>query len=319
MKDTIERFSGKKVAVVGDYYLDEYIYTTSEDFSPEAPVPRAKITSIVHLPGAAGNVARAFRELGATVVAIGLIGPDREGDILKTSLEHLGIDCGGLVVDEERVTGTFSRVILVGKGDTRQHVIRLDEENTAAASDRSLQKIREAIKNAAEDALFVADYDEADGVGIVVPSVLEEIQHAPGLKIGISRKNIGLFKNFNTLLVNRHELTALTKTNDLFDALKKFKETQAAQTVIVTLGEQGVAALGDRAVSLPSYAKEIVDVCGAGDSFASAYTLAVLSGAPLEAACKIANYAAAVVIAKEGTAAVSGLELIEKISRRKKI
>ncbi len=129
VREILEQFPTKKVMVLGDFYLDEYIHCKAEQFSPEAPVPRAIVDNIEHIPGCAGNVAIALKGLGAQVTAVGTIGYDEKGNILKNKLLEQVIITSGLLSDSERVTGVFSRILLEGSGDNKQHHIRFDFEN----------------------------------------------------------------------------------------------------------------------------------------------------------------------------------------------
>ena len=129
IKRTLEQFPTKKVMVLGDFYLDEYIHCKAEHFSTEAPVPRAVVNKVEHVPGCAGNIAVTLKSLGAQVTAVGTIGFDEKGNILKNKLLEKGVITSGLFSDQERVTGVFSRILLEGSGDNAQHHIRVDFEN----------------------------------------------------------------------------------------------------------------------------------------------------------------------------------------------
>ena len=320
-KQILERFESKKVVVVGDFYLDEYIHTESDQYSPEAPVPRAIIKSKDYVPGAAGNVASGFSALGAKVKAIGVIGDDANGKILKKELAKRGVDTSCLVIDKSRVTGTFSRILLKGTGNINQHVIRLDQENNERLSSETKDNIISYIKNQTKecDAVFIADYDEAKGTGVVDQETINEIVSTSKanniLSIGISRLKINLFKGVDVIISNKNETEKATniKINNeetLRLAGNTMRKMLKSKSVLITLGKEGLVAFEDKDyVKLPSFAKSVVDVCGAGDSLSVTFCLSKLSGADFKEACELASFAAGVAVAKEGTATVSREEI----------
>lgn len=324
-RDIMENFKQKRVVVVGDFYLDEYIHTESKQFSPEAPVPRAVIKEKEHLPGAAGNVASGFSALGANVVSIGVIGNDHNGKIMIRELKKKGIDTSCLVVDANRVTGTFTRVIIKGEGNINQHVIRIDHENNNKMPSLTKNKIFSALKNEIPkaDAVFIADYDEARGTGLVDKGLVKEIillaKKNNKLTIGISRLNIGFFKNIDIVIANRNETELVTniKISDdktLEKAARSIREQLNCQIVLISLGKEGVIAFdGKKFVRLPSFAKKVVDVCGAGDSLSVTFCLSRLASAGIEDASVLASFAASVVVGKPGTATASTKEIDDAI------
>ena len=124
------QFSTKKVLVIGDFYVDEYITGQTEKFSPEAPVPRVLVKERICTPGCAGNVACNLRSLRAQVSVLGVLGDDQYARIMLQQFQEKGIDTQLMLVKKERLTGTFSRLLLQGQGNVKQHVVRLDTENT---------------------------------------------------------------------------------------------------------------------------------------------------------------------------------------------
>lgn len=320
-KRTLENFKNKKVVVIGDFYLDEYIHTTSEEYSPEAPVPRAIIQSKEYMPGAAGNVAVGFSALGANVVSIGVIGDDHNGRILIRELKKMGVDVSCLVVDKNRVTGTFSRILIKCHGDLNQHVIRVDHENKEKLSSRTREAIHTHMRSKLKDcdAVFIADYDEAKGTGLINHELIESIVNSAKankvLTVGTSRLNISHFKGVDVIIANKKESMMATniKINDdksLKITGNKMMDLLKSKMSLITLGKQGLIAFENAdIVRLPSFAQKVDDVCGAGDSLSVALCLSKLSGANLKESCEIASFAAAVAVSKQGTASVSTEEI----------
>jgi D-beta-D-heptose 7-phosphate kinase / D-beta-D-heptose 1-phosphate adenosyltransferase len=326
--EILDKFSQKKVIVVGDYYLDEYIYTEGQGMSPEAAVVRSVIREKKHMPGAAGNVACGFADMGSITSAISIIGSDNASIALARLLTERkkNIDTSGFIVDNSRLTGTFTRIMLKGPDQSYQHVIRIDEENTRKPSEASSASLLNLARERLEqcDVFFAADYDEV-GLGTLSKQILGRMasmcREAGVLSIGISREKIALFEGFDILIMNQKEAEGavrmkLTPAN-FRDAAQKLKAKLDAKCIVITLGKDGVAAYdGSELVTLPSFADEIVDVCGAGDSFSVAFSLAMSSGASLSQACELASHASAAAISKEGTATVAAKEIVERMTAR---
>ncbi len=320
LKTILAGFGNKRVLVVGDYYLDEYVHTESDRFSPEAPIPRATITSKVLIPGAAGNIAAGLLALGAKVDAIGLLGQDEAGRSVASTLAGQGAATKGLIASRERITGKFSRILLSGSGRPPQHVIRIDEENTQAPGAADRKRLHAALRKAMKgcDAVIVADYDETDGTGVVDGELLRIVARErprKALAVGMSRLRIGRFTGFDLVITNLPETEdatgiAITDNKSLLAAARALRGALKAKTALVTLSKEGTLCLdGKGARRLPSYARNIVDVCGAGDSLSVAFTLSLLAGATKEQAMGIGGLAAAVAVSKAGTATVTRDEI----------
>src|SRR3989344_2712605 len=129
VKELLQKFRSKRIIVIGDCYLDEYVTGSADKLSPEAPVLRMTVRDREHVPGAAANVAVGFAALGAVVYACGLTGDDNYGKILKDKLLEKHVNTTGLISSQDVNTGVFSRIILEKQGGMKQHVIRIDIEN----------------------------------------------------------------------------------------------------------------------------------------------------------------------------------------------
>ncbi len=329
MKEVLEDFSSKKVLVIGDFYLDEYFHCSAKNFSPEAPVPRAIIKHIEHVPGCAGNVAIALRSLGAQVLCTGVIGNDEKGRILQNKLLAQNVMTNGLYPDMSRLTGVFSRILLESSSDINQHSIRFDQENTGKISLPAKQKVLEFIKRHTSeiDLIFVADYDEAQGTGLVSLDFLAnviDIAKAHAIPtLGISRLNIGKFTGVDILVCNRKEASEesgieITDKITLAQAAETMLVKTKAQTLIITEGKDGftLARKGEVPMSVPSHATEVVDVCGAGDALSSAFALTTLTSATDPEKMLVASHAAAVAVSKLGTAPVYSAHVLEHFSNQ---
>lgn len=326
VKEILDQFPNKRVAVIGDFYLDEYLHCSAEKFSPEAPVPRVVINKREHLPGCAGNIAVALRSLGAQVSCIGIIGNDEKGMILRNKLLEQGIITTGLFSDATRLTGIFSRILLAND-NVKQHFIRFDLENKDKISSMMYSKLIEFMDlNLSNiDLLFVADYDETQGTGLITPAFVENIvkiaEKYSTFVIGISRLKIKTFKKFNVLVCNKKEAGEaaafpIIDSNSLRLAAEKLLAETEAKTIIITQGRDGLAVLtaNSQFFLMPSYVKNVVDACGAGDALSSAFALCSLTAATEEEKAFISSHAAAVAVSKLGTAAVFPQEIMKSVS-----
>ncbi len=317
----IENFNTKNIAVVGDFCLDEYIYGTAQSLSPEAPIPRVVIDSVEYVPGAAGNIASGVRALGAETYSCGVIGRDRSGEILKKALEEKGIYISGMIIDKNRNTPTYSRIVANGKQG--QQLIRFDLENVEGIHKRSIDRIIKHVEQESSrtNAVIFADYDEV-GTGLLEERFLKFLLNFSRenkiLSVGMSRRNLDRFYGFGLLTLNEREVQNILgdgmKAADLERTGRKLVE-RLDSNIVLTKGEKGVSAFGraGEIYHLPSFAKDVLDVTGAGDSLTAAITLSLVSGANLEEAVYIGNHAAAIAISKPGTTSVKPGEIKDRI------
>ena len=329
-REIIENFSNKKVMVIGDFCLDEYIFGETDEISPEFPVLRLFVTEKKYIPGAAGNVASGIRALGALTYATGFIGDDSNGSILINELNKREINTDGLIKIEKRNTPTYSRVIYSGKRRPKQHLARLDMENKVMLNETNKKEIKNFLyKKIFEiDAIIVADYEEIENMGIMNQELIEFIaklgkQHHKKT-FAISRKRVNLFKDYTAIIPN--DLEAAKAVNieakndrDFYEIAQKLKNNLNLEASIITRGADGISILEkDSWNTYPSLAKEVVDVCGAGDTVTSTITLSLLSGANFSESAILGNHAASITVSKEGTVSVTKKELLEKIINKNK-
>jgi D-beta-D-heptose 7-phosphate kinase/D-beta-D-heptose 1-phosphate adenosyltransferase len=326
LTELIASFPERRLGLLGDFYLDEYVYTHAVGVSPEMPVLRVREASREHTPGAAGNVALNLAGLGGAVSAFGVVGADAAGDVLLAALARRGVDVGGLVRHPDRVTGTFSRILLRGPTGADHHCVRVDREETEplAAADRNEVARRLASRLGEFGALVVADYDETPNrSGIAVPElvaeVLAEARRRGVLTAGLSRRHPTDLAGVDVLFCNVHEARrlGLDSTSDLERWSADILRRHRLRCVCVTLAEAGVFARRlDEVVRLPAVETTVVDACGAGDSLASAFLLALLSGASLEESALLGTRAASVVIQVAGTVPVTAPGLTQVVDRQ---
>jgi len=311
----IRKFSEKKILVIGDLMLDRFIYGTVDRISPEAPVPVVNVVKEIDLSGGAGNVANNISSLGAKVYILSVIGNDLVGSKLKSLLEERGINTEKILIDEERPTTIKTRIIA-----QHQQVVRVDKESRIKISSRLIEQIIESLNNFIPemDAVLISDY----GKGVIVPETL-----STAIKIAI-RNNIPitvdpkiehfmLYRNVTCITPNLQEaisgmrLHKAVTEEEICDLGKKILHTLDCKSVIITRGEKGMSLFekNRKPVHIPTRAKEVYDVTGAGDTVIAVLTLCLTTGANLKTSAEIANYAAGIVVGKLGTATVSVNEL----------
>jgi D-beta-D-heptose 7-phosphate kinase/D-beta-D-heptose 1-phosphate adenosyltransferase len=305
------RIKRTRVVVVGDPCLDENVYGRVETVAKEAPVLALEVERRVYAPGQAANVAANAAALGARVSFAGVIGPDEHGARLAALLEELGADVGGLVREEGRPT--THKVKFVGREPQRhdQHLFHAYRQVARPPSPASLKKLKDYVSRAldAADALVLSDY----GNGVLTGPFARWLIAASGKRGVVSvvnaRGELGKFRGAAAAVANVEELERAAGRKvigggDLSAALAAAAANLLLKHIIVTAGGKGMAVWPVRGgvARLEPEARTVVDVTGAGDTVTAALAVALGAGMGLYAAARIANRAAAAVVAREGTA-----------------
>lgn len=312
-KAILSNFDKLKIAVVGDIMLDDYLIGSVERISPEAPVPVVLIKKEKFVLGGAGNVINNLSTLGVKTYCYGIIGDDIDGDKLLNSMEAKGVDISGIIKSTERPT-IVKRRILGGN----QQLLRIDWEDTRNI-DRSLEdiiikEIKENINNI--DAIILSDYNK----GVLTSRLSKEI-----IKLGKKNNKIvtvdpkpSNIKNYigaSSMTPNKKEAFLCLKdsnTKDIDEVGMKIRNILKLDNLLITRSEEGVSLYDENGItSIPTFAKEVFDVTGAGDTVISLYTLSRSAGATWEEAAKIANTAAGIVVGKIGTSTATKEEIID--------
>jgi len=320
LESLFKKFDEVNILVVGDLMLDRFVWGAVNRISPEAPVPVVEVTSESDLPGGSANVVNNIRALGGFAYICGMVGKDRIGEILLHKLRHNKIDFGGVIVDPGRTTTLKTRIIA-----HNQQVVRVDSESTSeitrAEIDRLLDYVKAIIPKL--DAVIIEDY----GKGLVSQRLVTglarlTLKHEKILAVD---PKIGRHINYRGITIitpNRPEAVWLSGVNvddkvPLEQVGERLLRRLACEAVLITLGENGMCLFRKRKkpISIPTTAREVYDVSGAGDTVISSFTLALAAGARTEEAAVISNYAAGVVVGKVGTATASRKEIIEAMCR----
>ncbi|MCJ8342674.1 MAG: D-glycero-beta-D-manno-heptose-7-phosphate kinase [Cetobacterium sp.] len=313
LEQILDCFGKVKVAVVGDMMLDDYIIGTVDRISPEAPVPVVSVKKERFVLGGAANVVNNLATLGAKTLCFGVIGDDSDGDRLLNVFREKNIDVTGVIRVEDRPT-IVKRRIIAGT----QQLLRLDWEDASnirkEIEDLLLNKIKEHIDEI--DAFILSDYDK----GVLTPRVAKEIiEMAQGKNIIVTvdpkPKNAQNYIGATSMTPNRKEAMECLgkgKDTDILEIGKELKEKLSLTNLLLTRSEEGMSLFGNEKIeNIPTYAKEVYDVTGAGDTVISVYTLAGASGMEWYEAAKLANTAAGVVVGKMGTSTVTKEEILE--------
>ena len=321
-------FKQCRVAVLGDLMLDRYVWGRATRISQEAPVPVVAVQHQSAVPGGAANVARNLRTLGAAVDVFGVVGDDQEGRELLRLLTDARADVSQVQVDPSRPTTVKTRV-LAGN----QQVVRIDYEQTreisAEVRRNLLRSLEKQLRSGVVQALILEDY--AKGL-FGRPFMRQVIALAQSCHVMVTLdphpSNNFKAKGLQLMTPNRAEAFALAGvpyqggTGDprsdraLLRAGQRLRQTWAPDYLLVTLGAEGMALFSGQdplPVHIPTKAKQVFDVSGAGDTVMATMVLAMLAGASLPESAEIANYAAGVVVGLVGTAAIDAETLTAAI------
>ncbi|MDP3026924.1 MAG: bifunctional heptose 7-phosphate kinase/heptose 1-phosphate adenyltransferase [Nanoarchaeota archaeon] len=303
IKKVLDNFSRAKIAVVGDVILDNYIYGSVDRISPEAPVPIVKVEREICELGGSGNVAANISSLGGKVHLSGYIGIDNAADVLKQKLSEQGIDCNLFNILKQTTQKT--RVI----GNNHQ-ITRIDRESCESISREFEEKLAEEINKEKPDIIIASDYAK----GCLTGSLFSLIKkHNEGTRIIIDPKPRNKINYAGVYLItpNLKEAREITGLENINEIGKKLQEIYCCN-VLLTMGKEGMSLFeGKKIINLPTQAREVYDVSGAGDTVIAVIGLGLASGLSLEESAYLANTAAGIVVGKAGTASVLRSELKE--------
>ena len=318
LAERFEQMDGVRVLVIGDVGIDRYTLGSVDRISPEAPVPIVRVQEEKLKLGLAANVAENLKTLGADPLLCGVIGKDRAGDDFKGLLKAGRMSSNHLALDPGRRTVLKERIV-----SERQQLLRVDYEDVHPVSKKLesalFGKITQALRGA--DSVILQDYAK----GMISQPFSRKIFEAAaksGNAVSVdpnSKTPLEVYRGAFILTPNRSEAEALTgiKIVDgatLFEAGHRILSGTDAPHVVVTLGKDGMAIFERgrfEAEIIPTFAREVYDVSGAGDTVISMLTLALTVGSSVHEATVLGNLAAGVVVGKRGTATVTPEEILE--------
>lgn len=298
-----------RVLVIGDLMLDRYLWGTCDRVSPEAPVQVVKVAEETQALGGCGNVLANLAGLGAQPQVIALVGQDEAGRELQGLLDAIIPDRRGIVVDESRPTTVKTRLVAA-----RHQIVRFDKESTAPCGSRQAEELLQLAEQMipSSHVVVLSDY----GKGLVTDEVAHGLiacarRHRVPILVDPKGHRYDKYRGANVLTPNRKEAAQatgalLTTREQISAAGSKLCSELGLDACLITLSEDGMALFTPEGDTwLPTVAREVFDVTGAGDTVIAALALGVATGMPLPDACAFANRAAGVVVGKVGAASVT--------------
>ncbi len=321
--EIVENFGKCRILVIGDFILDQFVWGTVKRISPEAPVPVVNVERESFIPGGSLNVANNIRSLKGGVYPCGVLGRDLYGRMLLKTMRRQGIETGGIIYDPDRPTSLKTRVIAHS-----QQVVRFDREKTEDVSPAMIQKILKFVHERIREVhvVILEDY----GKGVMQPHLLREVvrlakKYKKPVLVDPKEKHFTYYHGVTCITPNRSEaFVGYERTHRMGHKTPTLEQVGwglmkklALESVLITLGEDGMALFekNKKITRVPTAAREVYDVSGAGDTVIATLALAMAAGAKMQEAAKLSNLAAGIVVAKLGTATVAPAELKEAIRK----
>jgi len=314
LKKYIDGFSQAKIFVIGDIILDEYVWGDVSRISPEAPVPVVAVTRETKMLGGAANVIHNLATLGASPVLCGVIGEDGAGHEITTKIKEMGLKTDGIVPERGRPTSVKTRVVA-----QNQQVVRFDRERRSDISPESLGRILDIIKQNLDtiDGIVVSDY----GKGVISSDLmkgLREMVRDDSVIIAVDPKtgNFEYYHEVDVITPNHHEAgnfchIDIVDNDSLMRAGRRMLGELNCRSVLITQGRDGMTLFEKegKITHIPTVAKQVFDVTGAGDTVISTFSLGLASGLDLKSSAILSNFAAGIVVGEVGTSTVKAEEL----------
>jgi D-beta-D-heptose 7-phosphate kinase/D-beta-D-heptose 1-phosphate adenosyltransferase len=321
LEKTLKGFAKVNILVIGDIMMDRFIWGKVSRISPEAPVPVVLIEKETFLLGGAANVVNNIHSLGGKVSLCGVVGDDETGQKIINKLTEMGIGTHGILVDQGRQTTVKTRIIA-----HQQQLVRIDRETTDPLRNSTFRNLSEFLKRNVEGyhGIILSDYGKGLLTRELIRSTIRRAREAKKFVLADPKlKNFFLYKGATVVTPNTAEASVASGIPiDDFLSLRKagkiLLKKLGCNVLVITRGEEGMAIFEPHQEPLlvPTVAKEVYDVTGAGDTVIGTMALALGAGAKVIDAANLANFAAGIVVAKVGTATVHQEELM-KIIRKK--
>jgi rfaE bifunctional protein kinase chain/domain len=313
----LNKFKDKKILVLGDFILDEYVYGETERISREAPVLILKYNDSVYMAGGGANPVMNLRDLGAIPIPVSVCGLDTHSKIMLNLLKSKKINLDTIIRDKNYHIPVKTRIMAGSVHTVKQQVVRIDRTGCKKLSNDSentiINNIKELIKKT--DCILVSDY----GGPLLTDKIISFISNyaKAGYKVVVdSRYALKKFKYITTGTPNETEAGPIVdiesyEEKDVENTIKKLTKLIKAKGMVITRGSKGMMIYENKKIiKIPAFGTdEIVDVSGAGDTVASIISLALACGASLKDAAYLANIGGGLVVMKRGVATVTTDEL----------
>ncbi|MFA6455259.1 MAG: D-glycero-beta-D-manno-heptose-7-phosphate kinase [Bacteroidota bacterium] len=310
----LSNVQSKRIAIVGDVMIDRYIWGTVHRISPEAPVPVVEVENESTRLGGAANVAINITSLGGTAFLVGVVGNDAGGKEFRSILEQQRTSFEGIITDESRPTTVKTRVIA-----HHQHVVRIDHEEKRDVSSAVQEKIYIALEKNIDmlDAVIIQDYNK----GVIVSELIHRIialarKHKKIITVDPKFNNFFEYTDATVFKPNKKETEdafgkSLKTEEDVLVAGKELLSRLKAENILLTRSEKGMSLFEKNgSVShIPTKARKVADVSGAGDTVIATLTAMLASGASVAEAAALANYAGGIVCGEVGIIPIDPLLL----------
>jgi rfaE bifunctional protein kinase chain/domain len=317
----IDSFPETNILVIGDIIMDEYIWGDVSRISPEAPVPVVAVKRETKMLGGAANVINNIYSLGGRSMLCGVVGEDQTGVEIIERLKSLGQITAGIISEKDRRTSIKTRVVA-----HNQQVVRYDRESKKGINPVSIKKLLAFINEmmGSVDAVIVADYGKGVISGEMMQGLGKLIENS-GIILAVDPKteNFEYYKSIDLITPNHHEAGAFCRIEieddeTLVRAGRQIIEVLNCRSVLITQGKDGMTLFekGGEISHIPTVARQVFDVTGAGDTVISTLCLGLASGMDLKSAAVISNFAAGIVVGQVGTSTVSSEELKKAIQNR---
>jgi D-glycero-beta-D-manno-heptose-7-phosphate kinase len=315
LDELLNRARSVRVLVVGDVMLDVYLRGAASRISPEAPVPVVRVSEEWRALGGAGNVAANAVALGAECTLVGCIGRDSAGRELRQELEETGIDGSGLIEVADRPT-TIKTRIMARHHQVARYDIEAEHEIDDETGDAVITRLTELVPRA--DAIVLEDYNKGVLTSAVIAAAIRLAQASDKpIVVDPKFRSFFLYRGATVFKPNLTELSAALRHDvpaDDRDWLARIRTELGCEHLLVTLGEDGmVLSTEDEFLRVPTVARSVYDVSGAGDTVIAAVAVALAAGASIAEAAVLANHAAGIEVGKAGVATVSPDELREVV------
>ncbi|MDA8189550.1 MAG: bifunctional ADP-heptose synthase [Dehalococcoidales bacterium] len=320
--DLVGEFAGKRILVIGDVFLDQYVVGRATRLSREAPVPILEFDRQFSLPGAAANPANNIQTLGGQAIIVGVVGDDEPGIVLKEQLRATGIDVSGIIVDPSRPTTTKTRVVAEDGTRIRQQIVRIDRLDRREMDGNVLKQLLSYIERTIETvhAVLVSDYKSGLVCKQLVDVCLEMARRSGKLLTADSQGDLQKFAGYALVKCNQAEAEArfhepLAGETSLEAAANLLLKDLRVGAVVITRGGDGMSvadATGYAHIPVANRS-EVFDVTGAGDTVIAVLTLALAAEGSLLEAAHLSNFAAGLVVRRLGNATTSPEELRQAI------
>jgi len=311
---TIDEFPRTRVLVIGDIIMDEYIWGDVSRISPEAPVPVVDVKRETKMLGGAGNVVSNIASLGGEAILCGVVGDDATGRQVMKMVKNLGVTTEGILQEPNRPTTIKTRIVA-----QHQQVVRFDRESRKQIRTEIAQKLIGFVSKMRKDihAIVVSDYAK----GVISPQVMKGLRDLvadSGIVLGVDPKksNFALYKGIDVITPNHHEASAfsgieIVDDETLVRAGKQILRDLKCRSVLITQGKDGMTLFEKKGdpTHIPTVARKVFDVTGAGDTVISTFCLGLAAGMDLKAAAIISNFAAGIVVGEVGTSTVKAEDL----------